>query len=83
MKQRIDLDLATNPISRGSITRKKGSQKLYVNFRYLGRRIEKSSGLKDTPDNRKKLRIWLNRVMDRIDGAWHLLKEMGVKPAFE
>jgi integrase len=52
---------------RGSVILKRGSRILYVSFRYRGRRVEKSTGLPDTPDNRDKLRMWLDRIMDKID----------------
>lgn len=51
---------------KGNITRKRGSQNLYVDFYYYGERIVKSTGLADTPGNYKKARNWLNRVMERI-----------------
>lgn len=47
----------------GSIIRKPGSRKLYVLFHYLGRRVEKSTGLDDTPDHRDKVQTWLNHVI--------------------
>lgn len=55
-----------NPSQQGAIIRKRGTKKLYVLFYYYGRRIEKSTGLDDTPENDRKLRIWLNRQMDKI-----------------
>jgi integrase len=47
----------------GRIVRKCGSSKLYVDFIYFGKRIERSTGLDDTPENREKARLWLDRVM--------------------
>ncbi|MDG5466799.1 DUF3596 domain-containing protein [Deltaproteobacteria bacterium IMCC39524] len=67
MKNRIDMKIATTQSRRGVITRKKGSRKLYVDFRYRGKRIERSTGLVDTPENKTVLREWLDRVMDKID----------------
>lgn len=51
----------------GSIIRKPGSKKLYVLFHYLGRRIEKTTGVDDTPENRDKVRTWLNQVIRQRD----------------
>ena len=53
----------------GSIIRKPGSKKLYVLFYYIGKRVEKSTGLDDTSDNREKVRTWLDRVMDKIEAG--------------
>jgi integrase len=50
----------------GSIRKKKGSDKLYVDFHYHGVRIVKSTGLADTPSNRIKAREWLNRNLEKI-----------------
>lgn len=50
----------------GAIIRKPGSKKLYVLFYYQGRRIEKSTGLDDTTENRRQARTWLDRQMDKI-----------------
>jgi integrase len=55
----------------GSIVRKSGSKKLYVDFHYFGKRIEKSTGLDDTPVNRLRAREWLDRQHERIaDGTF-------------
>lgn len=51
----------------GSIIRKPGSKMLYVLFYYCGKRIEKSTGLVDSPNNREKVRKWLDRQMGRIE----------------
>jgi integrase len=53
--------------ARGSIKNKSGSKMLYVDFAYLGERLERSSGIPDTPKNRTLLREWLDRQMDKID----------------
>jgi len=50
----------------GSIKRKSGSKNLYVDFHYFGRRIEKSSGMADTPKNSAIVREWLDRQVERI-----------------
>lgn len=49
----------------GAIIRKPGSKKLYVLFYYFNRRIEKTTGLDDTSANRKKARLWLDRVIEK------------------
>ncbi|MCE5241895.1 MAG: tyrosine-type recombinase/integrase [Syntrophobacteraceae bacterium] len=55
----------------GSISRKAGSNKLYLDFYYFGKRIEKSTGLDDTLENRQKARIWLDRQLAKIaDGTF-------------
>ena len=51
----------------GSVTRKPGSNKLYVDFRYFGKRIVKSVGLSDTPKNRESVRNFLDQVMRAIE----------------
>jgi integrase len=51
----------------GSVTRKKGSSKLYVDFYYFGERLVKSTGLVDTPENEAKARAWLDRQLEKID----------------
>jgi len=52
---------------QGAIIRKPGSRKLYVLFYYFNRRIEKTTGINDTPANRKKVRVWLDRIIERRD----------------
>ena len=55
----------------GSITRNKGSKKLYVKFSYCKRPIEKSTALDDTPENRVKAREWLDQQLAKIaDGRF-------------
>jgi integrase len=53
----------------GTIIRKKGSNKLYVLFYYCGRRVEKTTGLDDSAANRKKVRTWLDRQMEKIEAG--------------
>jgi len=48
------------------IVKKSGSKKLYVDFRYNGVRIVKSTGLDDTPENFKKVYEWLTRQKEKI-----------------
>lgn len=50
----------------GTVIRKPGSKKLYFLFYYYGRRVEKTTGLDDTPVNRKKVKAWLDRQMEKI-----------------
>lgn len=51
----------------GSVTRNRGSKKLYVKFYYFDKPIEKSTGFDDTPENRVKTREWLDRQLEKID----------------
>jgi integrase len=51
----------------GSITRNKGSRKLYVKFSYFGTPVEQSTGFDDTPENRAEMRKWLDRQLQKID----------------
>lgn len=59
----------------GSIIRKPGSKKLYILFYYFGRRVEKSTGLDDTIANRKQVRTWLDRQMQRIEAGTFIFVE--------
>ncbi len=52
---------------KGKVTKKSGSNKLYVDFYYHGVRIVKSTGLDDTPKNQKKVRDWLDRATEKIE----------------
>jgi len=51
----------------GAIKRRKISEKLYVDFYYFGNRITKSTGLDDTPQNREKVRLFLDKSMQKIE----------------
>lgn len=62
--------------TEGSIIRKPGSKKLYMLFYYHGRRIEKTTGLEDTPDNRDKVRRFLDRIIDRRDSGTLVFSEV-------
>ena len=53
--------------SGGTIKRRKISEKLYVDFYYFGNRITKSTGLDDTPQNRVKVRSFLDKSMQKIE----------------
>jgi len=50
----------------GAVIRKPGSRKLYVLFYYHGRRVEKTTGLDDTPAHRRQVRTWLDRQIEKI-----------------
>lgn len=53
------------------ITKKPGSNKLYVDIRPNGIRVQKSSGMDDTPENREVLQEWVDRQLVRIkDGTF-------------
>lgn len=51
----------------GSVKRRSDSKKLYVDFYYLGNRIIKSTGLNDTPQNQDKVRLFLDKSMQKIE----------------
>ena len=51
----------------GAIKKRKISEKLYVDFYYFGVRIDKSTGLDDTPANREKVRSFLDKSMRKIE----------------
>ncbi len=71
MKQLAHLDLLfdNEEKKQGTIIRKPGSRKLYILFYYFNRRVEKSTGLNDTPKNRQKVRLWLDRLIERRDAG--------------
>ena len=51
---------------KGNIVKKSGSKRLYYDFMYLGERVEISTGLTDTPENRKKALAWLFCQREKI-----------------
>lgn len=51
----------------GVIKRKAGSSKLYVDFYYFNRRVSKSTGLDDTIENRAKVQLFLDKIMQKIE----------------
>jgi len=61
--------LALEPPAKeiGSVKRRKDSKKLYVDFYYFGHRIIRSTELDDTPANERRVRDFLNRIMERIE----------------
>ena len=51
----------------GSIKRRKGTCKLYIDFYYFSHRIIRTTELDDTPANEQKVRDFLDRIGDRIE----------------
>jgi integrase len=51
---------------KSGVSRKPGSKKLYVDFRYNGVRIVKSTGLDDTPENEIKVQKWVDNQKEKI-----------------
>jgi integrase len=71
----LDLAVFDKPKNEGRIARKKGSRKLYFDFFYHGIRIEKSTGLDDTPANRLKAEAMLGRILEmRREGVLEFAK---------
>ena len=60
----LDIQVFDKPRNEGRIARKSGTQKLYLDFFYHGIRIEKSTGLDDTPRNRHKADAMLERILE-------------------
>jgi len=54
------------PDKKSGISRKPGSNKLYVDFRYHGVRIVKSTSLDDNPENEEKAQVWVDRQKGKI-----------------
>jgi len=66
-KQEFALDVCGR---EGAIRRKAGSKKLYVDFRYNGVRVVRSTGLNDSPENRVVAEGLLAGLMKKkIDGS--------------
>ena len=60
---------------QSGVTKKPGSNKLYVDFRYNGARIVRSSELDDTPENREKVQEWVGRQKEKIaSGKFRFVK---------
>ena len=55
-----------DPKKKSGVSRKPGSNKLYVDFRYHSVRIVKSTGLDDTPENEEKAQVWVDRQKEKI-----------------
>ena len=60
---------------KSGISRKPGSNKLYVDFRYHGVRIVKSTGLDDTPENEEKTQVWVDRQKEKIANGTFVFTE--------
>lgn len=52
-----------NRRNEGRIAHKRGTKKLYLDFFYHGVRIEKSTGLNDDPNNRRKAEAMLEQIL--------------------
>ncbi|WP_169400691.1 tyrosine-type recombinase/integrase [Desulfobacter curvatus] len=63
---KLDYYRKEKPKKETGIIKKPGSNKLYVDLRPNGIRVQRSSGLDDTTENREKLRDWVNRQQARI-----------------
>ena len=61
--------------TKGSVVKKPGSNRLYVDFRYHGVRIVKTTGLNDTPKNQQKARKWLDRAIGKIESGTFVFSE--------
>ena len=66
-RKRGTLALEDTSSKGGSVKRRKDSRKLYVDFYYYGQRVTKSTDLNDTPANDRKVRAFLDRIMERIE----------------
>lgn len=53
----------------GHIVNKTGSRRLYFDFTYFGERVEISTGMLDTPENRKKAILRLMGFREKIDNG--------------
>ena len=62
----LDEEVGSSAKQIGRVTRKRGSKKLYVDFFYNGARIEKSTGLDDTPKNWQVARQWIEKQTEKI-----------------
>lgn len=60
----LDIQVFDKPRNEGRVARKTGSRKIYLDFFYHGVRIEKSTGLDDTPGNRHRAETMLERVLE-------------------
>jgi len=54
------------PEKKPGVLNKPGTKKLYTDLRYHGKRIVKSSGWDDTPENRQELQEWVDRQKGKI-----------------
>jgi integrase len=60
----LDMQVFETRRNEGRIARKSGSRRLYLDFFYHGIRIEKSTGLDDTPKNRLKAEAMLEKILE-------------------
>jgi integrase len=59
----------------GRIARKSGSKRLYFDFFYNSRRVERSTGLVDTPENQHKAQQMLDKILElKKDGLLEFAK---------
>jgi hypothetical protein len=63
------------PEKEPGVLNKPGSKKLYTDLRYHGKRIVKSSGLDDTPENRQELQEWVDRQKEKISNGTFVFAE--------
>ena len=71
----VDLQVFDKRKNEGRIANKRGTKKLYLDFFYHGVRIEKSTGLDDTPANRAKAQAMLDRILEmKRDGTLEFAK---------
>lgn len=59
----LDLQVFENRRNEGRIANKRGTKKLYLDFFYHGVRIEKSTGLNDDLNNRRKAEAMLEQIL--------------------
>lgn len=71
----LEPESSAEPRPNGSVKRRRGSRLLYVAFSYYGRRVEKSTGLEDTPRNRRKARAFLDKIFDNIERGTFVFAE--------
>jgi len=60
----LDMQVFDKARNEGRVARKTGSRKIYLDFFYHGVRIEKSTGLDDTPVNRHRAEAMLERILE-------------------
>lgn len=60
----VDLKFFDKPRNEGRIANKRGTKKLYFDFFYHGVRIEKSTGLDNTPKNRSEAEQMLAAILE-------------------
>lgn len=63
------------PEKKSGVSRKPGSKKLYIDFRYHGVRIVKTTGLDDTPENEEKAQVWVDHQKEKIANGTFVFAE--------